>query len=343
MDRRDFLRTTGGLAAAAGCAAIPASAQPVSTAGRSAKSRVFACPWSASPAGFADDGHRIARRLSLLLAPDGLEVRFAASIQADFVFSPVQSDVPLHPAFAFFAGLPGHDALAPRELESWLLTGGGQELWDDLGIRHGFKPLLAGHTGSDVVLWSRVRIEKPEDLAGLRVVARGLDAEVVRALGAVPVTGDDAQLETAIVSEGTDAVIWGSLVHASAAGIPSRFPNALTGALGSAGSALALRIDHAAWQDLTPAQQSAIAAAAVSEFNASLADAEATRSVVEGALTQRFGVTFARPAREFSEAVSRIATAVIAHTAAHDSLALRINQSYAAYRRAVAPMPFTIA
>ncbi|MGE5267102.1 MAG: hypothetical protein ACM3L9_07025 [Deltaproteobacteria bacterium] len=343
MDRRDFLRTTGGFAAAAGYAAIPAAAQPASAAGAPLKSRVFACPWSASPAGYADDAHRLARRLGTLLAPDGLDVHFAASRQADFVFSPVQSDVALHPAFAFFGGLPGHDALAPRELQSWLLTGGGQELWDDLGARHGFKPLLAGHTGSDVVLWSRVRLEKPEDLAGLRVVARGLDAELVRALGAVPITGDDAQLEGSLIAAGTDAIIWGSLVHASAAGVPSQFPFALTGALGSAGSALALRIDRAAWEELTPAQQSAIAAAAASEFQASLADAEATRNAVESALTLRFDITIVRPAREFAEAVSRIATAVIAHAAAHDSLALQINQSYAAYRRAVAPTPFTIA
>lgn len=335
MDRRDFLRTTGGFAAAASCAAVPSVAQSGPAPVETRRSRAFACPWKLSPAGYADDAHRLARRLRVLLSADELEVRFAASQQADFTFSPAQSDVVLHPAFSFFGGLPGPDALPPRELQSWSLTGGGQNLWDDLAARHGFKSLLAGHTGSDVVLWSRKRLEKPQDLAGLRVVARGLDAEVVRALGAVPITGDDAQLEAALVAAETDAVVWGSLVHASAVGVPSRFPFAITGALGSAGGALALRIDLAVWEQLTPAQQTAIEAAAASEFHASLADVEATRTEVESALTQRFNVTIERQSQEFTDAVSRIATAVIAHAAAHDALAFRIDQSYTAFRRVV--------
>lgn len=343
MDRRDFLRTTGGFAAAAGCAAVPAAAQSGRAPVESRTLRAFACPWSASTAGYADDAHRLARRIRMLLEADELEVRFAASRQADFVFSPAQSDVALHPAFAFFGGLPGPDTLAPRELESWLLTGGGQDLWDDLAARHGFKPLLAGHTGSDMVLWSRKRLEKPQDLAGLHVVARGLDAEVVRALGAVPITGDDADLEAALIAADTDAVVWGSLVHASAVDVPSRFPFAITGALGSGGGALALRIDLAAWEQLTPAQQSAIEAAAASEFRASLADAEATRMHVEIALTQRFNITIERQSQEFTDAVSRIATAVIAHAAAHDALAFRIDQSYTAFRRAVSSRSTVVA
>jgi TRAP-type mannitol/chloroaromatic compound transport system substrate-binding protein len=249
----------------------------------------------------------------------------------------VQSDAALHPAFAFFGGLPGGEVLAPRDLESWVMTGGGQALWDELAARHGFKPLLAGHTGNHAALWSRKRLLNIEDLAGRRVIARGLDADVVRALGAFPVTGDETQLEAALASEDIDAVIWGSLVHASAAGIPSRFPFAISGAFGSAGGALALRVRLDTWEQLTPAQRSAIEGSAASEFRASLSDAEATRPFVEGALSQRWNITMVRPSPEFTDAVSRIAAAVVAHAAAHDALATRIDQSYATYRRAVVP------
>jgi TRAP-type mannitol/chloroaromatic compound transport system substrate-binding protein len=273
----------------------------------------------------------------MLLDTDDFEIRSGTVGETEFAFSPVHSDAALHPAFAFFGGLPGGEVLSPRDLESWVLTGGGQALWDELGSRHGFKPLLAGHTGSQAVLWSRKPLINPEDLAGRRVIARGLDADVVRALGAFPVTGDETQLEAALASEDIDAVIWGSLVHASAAGIPSRLPFAMAGAFGSAGGALALRVRLDTWEQLTPAQQSAIEGAAASEFRASLSDAEATRPFVESALSQRWNVTMVRPSPEFTDAVSRIAAAVVAHAAAHDPLASRIDQSYATYRRAVVP------
>jgi TRAP-type mannitol/chloroaromatic compound transport system substrate-binding protein len=264
-----------------------------------------------------------------------LDVRSGVRSRADFTMRPVQSDVLLHPAFAVFGGLPGDDVLTPRELDAWLATGGGQDLWDDLAATHGFKPLLAGHTGPDPVLWSRSPISRSVDLAGQRVVARGLDAEIVRALGAIPIIADEVALEAALTAPETTAVVWGSLVHASALNIPAHFPHGLCGALGRTGGALALEIDLAVWNDLTEAQRTAIAAVAQSEFRASIADAEATRAAVTQAIAIRTGAVIAWPTPEFSAAVSRIAAAVVAHTAAHDAVAARIDRSYSSFRRAV--------
>ncbi len=291
MDRRDFLRSTGGLTAlATGCASaiVPAAATESNAASGRQLTCSFASPWAAHHAGFADDAHRLARRIEA--ATDGalaLDLRSGSFDRADFSIRPVQSEVLLHPAFAFFGGLPGYDVLTPRELDAWLSTGGGQELWDDLAAPHGFKPLLAGHTGPDPVLWSRKPISKSVDLAGQRVVARGLDAEIVRALGAMPVIADETALEAALTAPDTTAVVWGSLVHASASGIPAHFPHGLSGALGCAGGALALEIDLAVWNELTNAQKTAIAAVANSEFCASIADVEATRAAVAHAIAAR--------------------------------------------------------
>jgi TRAP-type mannitol/chloroaromatic compound transport system substrate-binding protein len=338
MDRRDFLRSTGGIAAlATGCASAAAPATDATNA-QSGPIRTysFASPWAAHYAGFADDARRLGRRIEA--ATGGvfaLDFRSGSGDHADFALRPVQSHVLHHPAFAIFGGLPGYDVLMPRELDAWLATGGGQDLWDDLAASQGFKPLLAGHTGPDPVLWSRSPISKSVDLAGQRVIARGLDAEVVRALGAIPILADEMALEAALTAPDTTAVVWGSLVHASASDIPAHFPHGLFGALGSAGGALALEIDLAVWNDLTDAQQSAIAAVAHSEFRMSIADAEATRVAVTQAIATRTGAVFAYPTPEFTAAVSRIAGAVVAHTAAHDAVAARIDRSYSAFRRAI--------
>lgn len=346
MDRRDFLRSTGGLAAvAAGCAvATPAGAEPPMAAceGQHPRTLSFVHPWAESHAGLADDALRIAHRVQAALNAVGArdvqcELHAMATASADFTIAPVASDTARHPAFAYFGGLPGPHALTPSELEGWLATGGGQALWDDLAAEHGFKPLLAGHTGTNPVLWSKSPISNPEEVAGLKVVARGLDQDVIRALGAVPVTGDEASLESALSAHDTSAAVWGSHVHASAAGIPARFPHGLAGALGSSGSALVLKIDLAVWRNLSPAEQAAIEAATSAEFRAALADTEATRQAVQNAMSVRFGAKVETPAATFAAAVSRIAAAVIAHTAAHDSTASRIDRSYGAYLRAIRP------
>lgn len=342
MDRRDFLKSTGGLAAvAAGCASASASAAGLATpaiVGRAGRPISVAMPWTRHPAGYASDAHRLTVTIATALG-DGftVDVQSDRAVPTDVAIAPVCQDTALHPAFAYFGGLPGFEAMSPVELESWLATGGGQELWDDLAAPHGFKPLLAGHSGSSPVLWSKSSLSVPEDLAGLNVVARGLDRDVIRALGAIPLTGDEPALEAALAAEDTAAVVWGSLVHASAAGIPERFPFGLAGVLGTSGGALAAKFDRAVWESFAPSVQTAVAAAVSAEFRATLADTESTRSAVAQAIAARWGAVIKTPNSAFFAAVSRIAAAVVAHTAAHDAAALRIDRSYSAFRRALNP------
>lgn len=342
MDRRDFLKTTGGMAAvAAGCAPTSVAAANLAAptiAAHTRRSLTLSMPWSRQPAGYADDAHRLAIRIQSALGDGiGFEMQSDPTAPPDVTIAPVSVDAPLHPAFAYFGGLPGSQSLAPIELEGWLASGGGQVLWDDLSAAHGFKPLLGGHTGSSPMLWSKSPLSAPEDLNGLKIVARGLDRDVIRALGAIPVTGDEPALEAALAAPGTSAVIWGSPVHASAAGIPARFPFGLAGAMGKSGAALAVKFDLAVWESFTPAEQAAVAAAVSAEFRAALADTESTRAAVEQAIVVRDGAKITIPNAAFADAVSRIAAAVVAHTAAYDAVASRIDRSYGAFRRAMNP------
>lgn len=342
MDRRDFLKTTGGLAAvAAGCASSAAAAADLATpalTGRARRPLTIAMPWTRHPAGFADDAHQIAMRIQTALGDTfAIDLLDRSVAPADVAIAPVCAGTGLHPAFAYFGGLPGTQSLSPAELDGWLSTGGGQGLWDDLAAPHGFKPLLAGHTGSNPVLWSKSPLSAPEDLAGLMIVARGLDRDVMRALGAVPVAGDEQALEAALDARDTAAVIWGSSVQASAAGVPARFPFGLAGALGGAGGAIAANFDLMVWEGFVPAEKAAVAAALQAGFRAALADTEGITAAVAQAINARDGARIETPSAALTAAVSRIASAVVAHTAAHDAAATRIDRSYGAYRRALHP------
>src|SRR4029450_7043115 len=90
----------------------------------------------------------------------------------------------MHPAFAFFAGLPLGEGLPSADLDGWLTLGGGQLLWDELARPFGLKPLGAGHPGAGGGLGSSVRLQAAADLVGLPVAATGLAARVLEVMGA---------------------------------------------------------------------------------------------------------------------------------------------------------------
>ena len=343
MDRRDFLKSTGGVAAAAagvatgaGLQAERAIAAPAVSSGL--RTLTLATPWANSTAGYADEALRLARRIETVC--DGaLRVDLVTSsgpeAETDMCLALVHRHTAHHPAFSFFAGLPGETALAASELDGWLIAGGGQELWDEIAASLGIKPLLAGHAGAEPVLWSRRPVASLDDLSQLRLFTRGLNADVARGLGAVPVALDETSVELAVATGDLDAVEWGSLVHASALAIPAYLPFGLKGAFGAAGSVLALDIKLGVWERLSGTERSALAAAASAEFRATLAEDCAARQMIEGAVRTRFGAAIERPTPELCAATERVAATIVAHAAGYDARAAQINASYLLYRRSI--------
>ncbi|WP_119166461.1 TRAP transporter substrate-binding protein [Algihabitans albus] len=90
------------------------------------------------------------------------------------------------PSAPYFTAVPF--GLMPEGHDAWLTAGGGQALWDELYGTFGVKPFAAGNSGIQMGGWYRRRIEKLEDMKGLRLRMPGLGGEVLRRLGAAPVT-----------------------------------------------------------------------------------------------------------------------------------------------------------
>ncbi len=349
MDRRDFLRTTGGAAAAvatAGATAATAAAQDRAPLAAPHLSKglielTLASAWREATAGFADNAHRLARRIEHMSASQirvAVTPGQAARGSADMMFGTANDQTSVHPAFAFFAGLPGDMGLAPADFDGWLAVGGGQLMWDDLAAEAGMKSLLAGHTGAAPVLWSKSPIGGAADMLGKAVFARGLAGDVARGLGASPVPVSEADAVRTLGEGGIEIMEWGSLLHTSADGIPQALPYGITGGLSSSGTALSLNIALPAWTRLPEMLQTAIAAAAAEEFRTAVAEARAHEAMIVHALSVQAGVRVSPSPSPLRDAVNRVAGAVIAHTAAFDRRAERINASYMHYRAAVSPM-----
>jgi TRAP-type mannitol/chloroaromatic compound transport system substrate-binding protein len=91
--------------------------------------------------------------------------------------------VPAAPLFT-----AGPFGLTPIEHITWINHGGGQDIWDKLYAPFGIKPFMAGNTGFQMGGWFKKEINSLDDLKGLKIRMPGLGGEVIRRLGAAPVT-----------------------------------------------------------------------------------------------------------------------------------------------------------
>ncbi|MEP1206764.1 MAG: TRAP transporter substrate-binding protein [Rhizobiaceae bacterium] len=131
------------------------------------------------------------------------------------VFSAVSGGVAQmgHTASLFWGGkMPaaplftaGPFGLTPIEHITWINHGGGQAIWDKLYEPFGIKPLMAGNTGFQMGGWYKNELKSVADLAGLKIRMPGLGGEVMRLLGASPVTLAPGEILTALQSGVIDA------------------------------------------------------------------------------------------------------------------------------------------
>lgn len=106
------------------------------------------------------------------------------------------------PASAFFTAIPF--GLIDTEHAAWIDHGGGQVLWETLYEPFGVVPFMAGNTGMGMGGWFKREIRSLDDLKGLKYRIPGIGGEVMRRLGALPVSLAPAEILPALQSGAID-------------------------------------------------------------------------------------------------------------------------------------------
>jgi len=328
MDRRGFLKSTGAVAVAAGAGAEAAAASPIAAA--AARRLTVAVEDGYERAGFGAD--RLARRVELASAGRLRIERAGAGEAADLRLGGGDLTVALHPGFAFFAGLPAGEGLNGADLAGWLAVGGGQPLWDELAYGFGWKPLLAGSAGDGIGLWSNARLEERGDLAEAPVAASGLVAELVAALGGVPVAVPEHRLRAALASGRLTAAEPAAPLPVVAFDLAPLAPSLYQPGLNPAGGVTTLCVARRLWDDLTPADQALLTACAAEEHGQATAEAGLARALLtQIRATAKWPHRLALPPA-LARAVAEAAGDVVAAAANHDAASRRIAASYRAWR-----------
>ena len=350
MDRREFLRTTG--AAAAATTTVAAVAADVALPKAPQQSDEIAAPalysgiqplrlavaWPDAVAGPADHARRLAQRIATMSAGrfriavvPGIADGFSAvrAGDADLYYASEHDHLEAHRALAYFAGLPGEQGIAPRHLIAWMLVGGGQDLWDDLAADFGVKAMLASHCGKSCFVAAR-RIEHIRELSGERVSVTGLARDVVRGFGLEPVTVDAAHLPALLERGDLLAAERGEAITTHVLGLFPVAPYSVGTSVNRQGAALSLGVRRRLWESFSASDQAIFAAAAAAETQLALAEEEGHRRLLRHDSSPE---AIWPLAQELERAIARVADAVVAHVAATDIFAARINASFVAFRR----------
>ncbi len=110
------------------------------------------------------------------------------------------------PAAQFFASVPfGMNA---QQLNSWILCGGGLELWEECYAKYGLVPMLGGNTGVQMGGWFNREINSMDDFNGLKMRMPGLGGKVLKKAGGSPVLLAGSELYTGLERGIIDATEW---------------------------------------------------------------------------------------------------------------------------------------
>lgn len=110
------------------------------------------------------------------------------------------------PAAQFFTTTPF--GLTAQEMNSWLHSGGGMELWEEVYEPFNIIPLAAGNSGAQMGGWFNTEINSLEDIQGLKMRMPGIGGEVMARAGATIVNLPGSEMFTALQTGTIDATEW---------------------------------------------------------------------------------------------------------------------------------------
>lgn len=239
------------------------------------------------------------------------------------------------PASVYFTAIPF--GLLPHEHITWIEQGGGQALWDELYAPFGLKPVMAGNTGVQMGGWYKRRITGLGDLTGLKIRMPGLGGEVMRRLGATPVSLPPGELFQAMQSGVLDATEFLGPWSDRAMGfhkVASHYYSPGFHEPNGTGEAL---LNALALEGLPEDLRAIVLEACLAENGRALAESDWENAGALQVLQDEDGVSVEPYPEEVLAALRETAAEVLAEFADQDPLAKRIHDSHQAARARLAP------
>ncbi len=239
------------------------------------------------------------------------------------------------PASVFFTAIPF--GLLPHEHITWIEQGGGQALWDELYAPFGIRPVMAGNTGVQMGGWYKKEIGGLDDLKGLKIRMPGLGGEVMRRLGATPVSLPPGELFQALQSGVLDATEFLGPWSDRAMGFQKVAKSYYSPGFHEPNGTGEALFNQLALEGLPEELRTIVLEACRAENGRSLAESDWENAGSLQLLQEEDGVTIRPYPEDVLSALKTTAADVLAEFADKDPLAKRIYDSHLAARARLAP------
>jgi len=239
------------------------------------------------------------------------------------------------PASVYFTAVPF--GLLPHEHIAWIEQGGGQDLWDELYAPFGVKPVMAGNTGVQMGGWFKREVNGLNDLKGLKIRMPGLGGEVMRRLGATPVSLPPGELFQALQSGVLDATEFLGPWSDRAMGFQKVATNYYSPGFHEPNGTGEALFNTTALAGLPDDLRAIVLEACRAENGRALAESDWQNAGSLKLLQDDDGVTVRPYPQAVLDALRQTADEVLAEFADKDALARRIQDSHQAARARLAP------
>ena len=201
-------------------------------------------------------------------------------------------------AFSLFSGIPF--GFTAEEVNSWMLYGGGLELWREYYAKYNLYPLLGGNTNIQMGGWYRKPINSLEDMKGLKMRIPGLGGEVFAKLGVNPVLLPAGEIYTSLERGVIDATEWVGPALDIKMGFYKVAPYYYSG-WHEPGSVLELTFNKHSWEKLAHEHKAMIEVAS-SEMNANMTSEFHAQNILALQELQGLGVTLSQFPKDVMDA-----------------------------------------
>lgn len=233
-------------------------------------------------------------------------------------------------AAQFFASVPfGMNA---QQVNAWIISGGGMQLWEELYDDFGLIPMLGGNTGVQMGGWFNREINRVEDLRGLKMRIPGLGGKVLEQAGGSPVLLAGGEIYTSLERGVIDATEWLGPFHDTLMGFDEIARYYYSPGWHEPGTALEFIVSRDKFAALPTDLQAIIRSAAMYANNWCLSTMEAKNSEALAALMAK-EVEIRTFPDEVLDQLRKHTEAVIADLTAQDPFTRRVYQSYNDFRR----------
>lgn len=237
-------------------------------------------------------------------------------------------------ATQFFCAVPfGMNA---QQMNAWVLSGGGLELWEELYAPFNLVPIPCGNTGVQMGGWFKRKINSLADLKGLKMRIPGLGGKVIEKAGGSAVLSAGGEIFTNLERGVIDATEWIGPYHDYKMGFPRVANYYYYPGWHEPGSVLELIVNRAAYESLPSDLQAIVRAAALRANNWMLCEFEAQNNFYLKKIREEYPNTeVLRFPDDVLSGLKQYADEVIQEIIADDPASRKVYESFDNFRQQI--------